>query len=324
MMEYATLGEIADQVALQIQDSSAGKRSQILGEITRRYGIRCREHRWKELLRVSEERFSTTAGQSYLYLPKEVEQLYLLFPQNGLPPLQAAQIEDIISNNSSSYRTSGLALSWGEAGEVGYRSDFYTAGEQLQLSHSGSGTIECVVRGNVGGAEGVAAGNETTEVVSVVQGGGTTTTNTFTDLGAVSCQNLADGDLVSVVGVTSATTYAQIAAGERVARYKRIRFMPPTATADAVTMVWKKRAAKLREENQSVEIPLGQALVDDVVATMLSFKREYAGAQLHYQRAERDIEAVRRSDETDSPTVLQAVPGMSLRRGFRHGNRNGY
>lgn len=324
MLEYATLCEIADQVALQIQDSSTTKRSQIILEITRRYGIRARERRWKELLRVSEEKFSTTAGQSYLYLPKEVEQLYLLFPQNGLPPLQGAQIEDLIANNSSAYRTSGLALAWSDAGEVGYRADFYTAGELLQISHTASSTIEVVVRGNVGGAEGVADGNEVVEVVSVVSGAGTATTNTFTDLGSVSCQDLADGDLVSVVGVTSATTYAQIAAGERTARYKRIRLMPPTATADTVTMVWKKRVARLKEENQACEIPVGQILVDDVVATMLSFKREYAGAQLHYQRAERDMAAVARSDETDSPTVLQAVPGMSGRRGFRYGNGRSY
>lgn len=324
MLEYATLAEIADQVALQIQDSSATKRAQIISEISRRYGIRAREHRWKELLRISEEKFSTTAGQSYLFLPKEVEQLYLLFPQNGLPPLQGAQIEDLIANNSSVYRTSGLAIAWAEAGEVGYRATFSTSGEQLQLSHSGSGTIECVVRGHVSGAEGVAAGNEVTEVVSVVQGAGTTSSNTYTDLGAVSCEDLADGDIVSVVGVTSGTTYAQIAAGERTARYKRIRLMPPTATTDTVTMVWKKRVARLREENQACEIPIGQVLVDDVVAGMLAFKREYAGAQLHYQRAERDLSRVQHSDDVDSPAVMQAVPGMSGRRGYRNGNGHSY
>lgn len=324
MLEYATLGEMAGQVGIQIGDSSSDKAAAIKAEINRRYSILARQHRWKELLRVSEEQFSTTASQVYLYLPKEVEQLFLIFPQNGMPPLQGRSLDQLIDEYTSQYRAAGATVNFAEAGEVGYRTDFLTSGEALTITHSGTGTIEAVVRGLVGGAEGVIAGNETVEVVSVLQSVGATTTNTWTDLGAVSVQELADGDLVTVTGASSGRVYAQIASGERTARYKRIRLMQPTITGDAVTLIWKKRIARLKEDNQAIEIPLGNVLVDECVATMLSSVREYGGAGLHYQRAEREVEKIRDADSTDDAIIHQATPGMPLSRGFRYGNWNGY
>lgn len=320
MLEYATLGQLSDQVGRQIQDTSAEKAVAIKENLNMHYGQLARGQRWAELLRVSEERVSLTSGQKYLYLPKEVEQVYLLFPQGGMPPLVGMTLTQMIEQFSSVYATSGITVNFAEAGEVGYRTDFYTTGETLKITHSGSGTIEAVVRGSVGGAEGVSTGTEITEIVSVVQGAtGGTTTNTFTDLGAVSVQELADGDLVTVVGVTSGYTYAQIAAGERTARYKRIRLMQPPNTATTVVMVWKKRVARLREDNQAVEIPVGTVLIDLCVATMLSNQREYNGANMHYQRGMRAAEELKAADAIDTAVVVQAIPGTSLRRGYRSG-----
>lgn len=320
MLEYATLGQMAEQIGRQIQDTSADKAVAIKENLNTHYGQLARGHRWAELLRVSEERTSVVSGQKYMYLPKEVEQVYLLFPQGGMPPLVGMTLTQMIEQYSTTYATSGLTLNFAEAGDVGYRTDFYTAGETIKITHSGSGTIEVVVRGIVGGAEGVSTGTEITEVVSVVEGAtGGTTTNTFTDLGAVSTAELADGDVVTVVGVTSAYTYAQIAAGERTARYKRIRLMQPPNAAATVTMVWKKRVARLREDNQAVEIPVGNVLIDLCVATMLSNQREYGGAQLHYQRGSVAAEELKAADAIDTAVVVQAIPGTSLRRGYRSG-----
>lgn len=320
MLEYATLGQLADHVGRQIQDTSADKAVAIKENLNMHYGQMARGHRWAELLRISEALTSVTTGQKYLYLPKEVEQIYLIFPQGGMPPLIGMSLTQMIEQYSTQYATSGLTINFAEAGEVGYRADFSTTGETLKITHSGSGTIEAVVRGCVGGREGVNTGTEITEVVSVVEGAtGGTTTNTFTDLGAVSVQDLADGNLVTVTGVTSATVYAQIAAGERTARYKRIRLMQPPNAAATVTMVWKKRVARLREDHQSVEIPVGNALIDLCVATMLSNQREYGGAQLHYQRGVQASEELKLADAIDTAVVVQAIPGISLRRGYRSG-----
>jgi len=319
MLEYATLGQMAEQVGRQIQDSSSSKMTAIKEWLNTHYAQQARGHRWTELLRISEERFNVSAGQKYLYLPKEVEQVYMIFPQNGMPPLIGMNLAQMIEQNSTVYATSGITLNFAEAGDVGYRTDFYTAGEALTITHSGSGTIEAVVRGSVGGGEGLVAGTEITEVVSVLQTTGGTTTNTFTDLGAVSVQDLADNDVVTVTGVTSGNVYATISAGERVARYKRIRLMQPPNALAAVTLVWKKRVARLREDNQAVEIPVGQVLIDLCVASMLSTQREYGGAQLHYQRGMAEAAELRNAEEVGSPAVQQAIPGMSLRRGWNSG-----
>lgn len=324
MIEYATLGEIVDQVGLQIMDTSTDKKPAIRAEVNRRYSMVARGHRWKELLRISEEDFSFSVGQKYLYLPKEVEQVYLIFPQNAMPPLEGRSLEQLIEQFSGEYDQNGLTIQFAEAGEVGYRTDFSTSGERLVITHTGTGTIEAVVHGMVTAGEGLVASTEKVEIVSVLQSAGGTTTNTFTDLIAVSVQALADDDIVSVVGNTSGTTYAVISAGERTARYKRIRLMQPPQTADAVTLIWKKRVARLSEDNQVVEIPVGSVLVDDVVATMLSQAKEYSGASLHYQRASRDIEDLKAAVEIDNKTIVQAIPGMSLRRGYRHGGGTNY
>lgn len=319
MFEYATLGEISDHVGRQIQDGSTDKAVAIKLAINMHYGQLARETRWKELLRVSEERFSTTVGQKYLYLPKEVEQIYMIFPQGGMPPLVGMSLDQMIEQQSSVYASNGVTINFAEAGEVGYRTDFYTTGETLLITHSGSGTINAVVRGMISAAEGLVAGTEVVENVSVLESTGGTTTSTYTDLGAVSVQELADGDVVTVTGNTSGRVYAVIASGERTARYKRIRLMQPPDAASAVTIVWKKRVARLKEDHQSVEIPVGNVLVDLTVSTMLSGQREYGGAGLHYQRARRDIEELKASDEVESATVQQAIPGTSLRRGWHSG-----
>ena len=319
MLEYGTLGQIAEQVSVQIQDSSASKAVAIKGWINTHYARVARGHRWPELLRVSEERASLTAGQKYLYLPKEVEQLYLVFPQNAFGVLQGRALDSLIEEYSTIKDTAGVTVNYADAGEVGYMTDFYTAGERISISHSGTGTIEAVVRGSIGGAEGVAAGTEIVENVAVLQSTGGTTASTFTDLGAVSVGALPTGDVVTVTGVTSLRTYAKISGGERVAKYKRVRLMVPTLTADPYTLVWKKRVIPLVDDNQAVEIPVSQALVSMVVSTMLANQREYAGAQLHYNEGQREVEQLKHATAVDEAVIHIAVPAANLRRGYRSG-----
>ncbi len=318
MIEYATLGQMADQVGRQIEDSTAEKAVQIKEWLNTHYAQVARSHRWPQLHRISEERSSFTTGQSYLYLPKEVEQVYLIFPQNGFAPLQGRALDSLINEYSITYDDTGTTVAFAEAGEVGFCTDFYTTGETLTITHSGSGTVSGVVHGLTSGAEGETAAVEQTETVSILQSTGVITTNTWKDLIGVSVEELAAGDVVTVAGTTSLRTYAKIAAGERTARYKRIRLMQPTATADAYTLVWKKRVMRLSEDHQSVEIPVGQVLIDLTTSAVLSSQREYGAATMHYQAAMAAIESLKNATSIDGSTVHQAIPGMSLRRGYRY------
>ncbi len=330
MFEYATLGEMADHVGIQIQDTSSSKADAIKLAINMHYGQLAREHRWKELLRISEEKFSTSSGQKYLYLPKEVEQLYLVFPQGGMPPLTGMSLDQMIEQFSSGYDTAGATIAFADAGEVGYRADFHATGEQLVIRHSGTQACQAVIRGMILGQPGTVAATEIVEKIALAAGSGgvglpigssVTTSNTFTELGAVSVTELADDDVVSVIGATSGTVYAVIAAGERTARYKRIRLMQPEDGSELVTIVWKKRVARLKENNQALEIPVGNVLIDMTVATMLAGQREYGGATMHYQRARRDIDELKSATEVDTAAVQIAIPGVSTRRGYQFGGR---
>jgi hypothetical protein len=319
MLEYGTLGQLATEVGHNIQDGSAEMAVQVKESINNNYVTVARGHRWPGLLRISEERSSLTAGQKYLFLPKEVEQVYLIFPQNGMPPLQGRSLDQLIERYGELYAESGTAVDFAEAGEVGYCTEFYTTGETLTITHSGSGTVAGVVHGLTGGGEGETSGVEEREAISILQSTGVITTKTWKDLIAVSVAELAAGDVVTVTGTTSARIYAKIAAGERVAKYKRIRLMQPSGTADPYTLVWKKRVARLTDDNQAVEIPVGQILVNLVTATIRSSQREYTASQLHYGAAQQELAGLKTATEVDGTIMHQAIPGMNLRRGWRHG-----
>lgn len=324
MLEYGTLGQMADQVGRQIQDSSPEKAIQIKEALNTHYGNVARGHRWPGLLRVSEERSSFAANQKYLYLPLEVEQVYLIFPQNGMPPLEGRSLETLIAQFTTIYAQSGLTVDFAEAGESGFATDFYTTGETLTITHSGSGTVSGVVHGLTAGAEGETTAVEEKEAVSILQSTGVVTTKTWKDLIAVSVAELAAGDVVTVTGTTSLRVYAKIAAGQRTAKYKRIRLMQPPAAVSTYTLVWKKRVARLTADDEAVEIPVAGILVNLVAATILSGQKQYVGAQLHYGEAKEELAQLKNATEVDGSTIHQAIPGMNLRRGYRHGGIGTY
>jgi hypothetical protein len=318
MLEFATLGQMAAQVGRQVQSSDDAALVRYKESLNTHYGNVARGHRWPQLLRTSEERSSLTSGQKYLYLPKEVEQVYLIFPQNGAAPAMGGDLDTLIEQFSSIYAEAGVTVAFAEAGEVGYATDFYTTGETLTITHSGTGTVSGVVHGMTSGAEGETASVEEKETVSILQSTGAITTKTYKDLITVSVAELADNDIVTVVGTTSARTYAKIAAGERTARYKRIRLMQPSSTADPYTLIWKKRVARLIEDDDVVEIPVGGVLIDLVVSSALSSQREYSAATLHFQAAQAALESLKNATSIDTAIVHRAIPGMNLRRGYRY------
>lgn len=319
MLEYATLGQIVDQVGRQIQDSSSTKQTAIKEWANTHYQQLARNHRWPQLTRVAEERNSLTAGQSYLYLPNEVEQVYVIFAAPSSEVLQGAALDTLIEQFSANYNIASNTVAFAEAGEVGYSTDFYTSGETLTITHNGSAAVSGVVHGLITATEGVMTGVELTETVSILPSTGVVTSNTYFDLIGVSVADLSSGVVVTVSGTTSLRTYAKIAYGQRTAKYKRIRLMQPTAAAGAYTLVWKKRVLRLVEDHQALEIPVGQAIIDMIVATMLSGQREYGAAGMHQQRAESEVERLKASVSTDGAIIHQATPVVNLRRGYHAG-----
>ena len=95
-------------------------------------------------------------------------------------------------------------------------------------------------------------------------------------------------------------------------------------TSDLYTLVWKKHVLRLIDDNQAVEIPVGQVLLDLAKSTHLSSQREYSAAQLHYQAAQIALEALKASASNDGAIIHQAAPHVNLRRGYRFGQGASY
>ena len=310
MNEYMTLKQMRDQVARQIGDTSADRATKIDEWLNNHYSEHARKYNWPQLLRSSEEVVSLTSAAAHLYLPKEVEALFFVMPKNQDAATNMA-LDSLIRDAGTQFQTSGVVYKWADAGEFGRRRDFHTAAEKITLTTSGTAAVAAVVQGTITSASPGVGAQELREEVSISPSTGVTTTNTFTDIYAVSCAAVAatSNALITVTGATSGNTYATIGEGEQTARYRRIRLMLPPTSGDPVTLIWKKRPFKLISDNQAVEIPVGPSLIEAATATMFVNQREYnAAAIYHAQRAKDTSEGAFNASQQQGEHIYLSRP----------------
>ncbi len=306
MYQYMTFKSICDQVVRQIGDASDRTATKIQDWINNHYAEMAAKNMWPQLLRSSEQETTLTAGAAHIYLPKEMEQLYFVMPQNLDAAVNMA-LDALLRGSGPQFQTSGPVVQWAEAGEFGRRRDFYTSPETLTLTQTGGSSLTAVIQGVTTSKAPVITSQERTEELTVATSGSPTTL-TYADVHSVSVEELTS-NVVTVTGTTSGYVYATIGAGEQTARYKRVRLMQPPVLADSFTVVWKKRVAKLVFDHQAIEIPVGPQLVDATVATMLVRQREYNGAALyHQQRAANGVQDVYNASQAQGEKVTQCVP----------------
>lgn len=308
MIEFPTLKVMRDQVARQIGDNSAGRQTKIDEWLNIHYADACRSKPWPQLMRSSEEETSFTAGQIYVYLPKEVEQLYFVMAVNQEVALQMT-MEALIRGAGSSYRTPAEVYAYAESGEHGRRADFYSSAEKISLTTSGAAAVAAVVHGTITSKAPNASAQEIREEVTISPSTGGVTTNTFADLFSVGIEAISGGAIVTASGATSGRIYATIGEGESTARYKRIRLMNPEVAVSLVTCIWKKRPFKLISDNQAIEIPVGTQLVEATIATMMVNQREYNAAAIYHQaRAKDGIDALFKSSMEQNDKIILGQP----------------
>lgn len=307
MLEYPTLKQMRDQIARQIGDDSVDRATKIDEWINTHYSEVSRKKAWPQLLRSSEEEISFTPGAAYVYLPKTVETLYFVMPQNCGEAINLA-IETIMRNASVSFRNSGLVFAYADAGEFGRRCDFHTLAERLTLTTTGSSSVEGVVHGSITSAAPSASSQEIREEVTIAPSTGDTTDNAFSDIYSVGVAEIT-GAIITITGATSGLVYATIGEGEQTARYRRIRLMQPDQQGTAVTLIWKKRPFKLISDNQAIEIPVGTQLIDAVISTMMVNQREYNAASVYHQgRASRGVDESFDASKTQGDQIYLAQP----------------
>ena len=313
MIGLMTLKEIRDLVAAQIGDTSSGRATKIDLAINMHYCDFASRKRWPQLVRSSEELVTVSSGSKFVYLPKDVEQVYFILPQNSDALLQATNIEQLFNVAGDTFDTPGAALSYAEAGDFARRYDFLAAGEQLSVAQTGlTSTSSAYVTGIVGGSPGAPTSTERGETVTVSATAGVYTNltagETYYDISTFSVQANTSA-YYTLKGVTSGTIYAQIAPGDQTVRYRRLRLMNPPDADTAVTVYWKKRVAKLVNDNQSIELPIGYAIVNKTMATMYANQREY-NAAMGYHDSQGESLADRAFDGamTQGEKIEQGVP----------------
>ena len=287
MLGYMTLDQMVDQVGRMVGDTSSARRTKIKDWINTAYDTCCRRFRWPQIFRGSEDTLTLTANSRWLYIPnKYAERIFFLFPHDLDAPAPGINIEALFYIYTSAFDSTGPVQNYAEAGEVTTQVAFSTTAEKLDLvSSSVSDTaVVCYIRGlDSSGTD------EISESVTLSGAVGVSSANTYSDLVQVTCDGTNVG-VIAVTGNTSTTTYLTIAPGERTARYIRLRLAYVPTTADTYSYYYKKRVARLIDDNQVPEIPVSHAIVEYATASQFAQERKWGGAgQYHHALGEQRL-----------------------------------
>lgn len=317
MSDYLTFGEMKDQVAREIQDASSTRRPTIVGDaLNRVYQEAARRFRWPSLSRAREKAVTAVADESFLYLDKDVAQLYFL--RNGDLGTEVIHqaIESFFRRQGLELDNGGTIWTYSDAGESGKKADIDSA-EALTISSSSASADN----GKAVLVHGIVSGDELFESVTLPGAGGINTSNSFSEIYAVSIDGSQSG-VITVTGNTSGTEYATIAPGERTAKYRKIRLGMTPSSGTTITYYYKKRTPLLARDDQVPEIPASSALVELAAARQMTQTRNLPAAQQRMASANEMLQlaydSVRQSD-----SILQATP-YDIRPARGRGGRTGF
>ena len=305
MQEYMTLEEMVDHVARHTQELNAGSASgtiktRIKEAIDLVYPGFVRQVVWPNLTEAEETGITSTASEKHVYLPKRVAQPYFFLSSvlQGIAPHEAVFS---FFNKRGLFKDDAFPIeAFTDAGEVGKKSDWHSAAEKVEIS-GGTTTYDCLVQGRVGD-------DEILETVPVTNGAATNSTNDFDDVYSFST-NGAHTSVVTCKGVTSTTTLATIAPNERTARYRRIRISGVNSSAETLAVYYKKKVARLSNDDQVPEIPVSTAIVHKAIALLYSHQRKWQAAMnMHLGLAEEALQNVLDEELQQGHRVEQGIP----------------
>lgn len=301
-IDYRTFADMYGFVGRQINDSSESRKTKIKESLNYHYREICRFMRWPELIRGREETLSFT-GSRWLYLPKDVDELF--FMQEGSIPnvLPHEAVEQFFANAGDSFDTTGTAFRRTDAGEIGRKFDFSSTAEKITISSSTSTDSNTVV---IHGED--SNGDDIKDVVAL-PGNGTSvdSTTTFSDLFSVSCDGSQTGT-ITAAGKTSATTYATIPPNERTARYWRVRIRWVPQSGQVFTIYYKRRVAPLVNDQDVMEIRASYIAIEFATASQYLNMQMGNFASFHENRAKELLSKAQMEHESQVARMIQATP----------------
>jgi hypothetical protein len=311
MLGYLTFENMRQQVGRMIGDTVTSNRQTIINDwLNTNYDNVARAHRWPSLTRASESELSFTAGERFLYLPQDLQEMYFLYPKDR-PELPNAETPSSLFHRTALQQdSSGVVRSFAPAGEYGRKADFHTDAELITVSPDASETAASVDH-RIEGLD--SAGVPYGETVNTATNVSANTSATFTEIFSISTNGLQTLK-VTYSGATSTNEYAVIPADEQTARYKRIRLYQLPDTADTYTLYYKKRVKRLIDDDQIPEIPVSHVIMHMTVADQFRQQRRWQVAAVsHEQKAQQALEQVLR-EEFQGSNVQQSIPYLSRTR----------
>ena len=306
--------QTVEQMETLVADITGGTSSQEKAKIRRFLGIAydkaVARHRWPTLMTARESGVTAVAGDAFLYLPKDVGQLYFLSPSTLKHVAPHRDPATFFQHASTFSTTSGVITHWMDAGEFGRKAEIVTAETITVDPVSSSGeNYQVMIHGRS------STDDDVFETVTITDSASAATTATFSEILAVSTDGDQTGSLV-VKGTVSTTEYATLGENERTVRYKRIRFQFKPSSAETVTLYYKKRVQPLLDDDQIPEIPVSTALVHGAAALIFMRQRKFAtAAQSETQSEEQALITAIGEEVIQSPHAEQAIPGMRHGRG---------
>lgn len=301
MLGYATFDEIVDQVSKHTQELDTGALSRIRQAVNTGYDIAVRRADWPALVRARETGITTTSGDRFLYLPKDVAKVYFLVPSDIGDVIPHQTIYDLFTTISQFSTTPGSVYRYADAGESGTKASIATA-EAITVFPGGSAeNYNLRIHGRNGD-------DEIFENVTISNSTPASSTNTFEEIYAFVSGGEHTG-IITLSGVSSSTEYATIGTNERTAKYKRLRVWSVPSSAESIAIFFQKRVQKLTNDDQVPEIPVAQYLVHYAIAQVYSRERKWQGAHItHLQQAEAILADIIAEDKMGSQRIEQGTP----------------
>lgn len=307
-ISYRTLANMRTQVGEFVGDTTARRGGIIDDWLNTHYNDIATQYRWPQLMRGLETTLSFVSGDKYLFLPKDVAELYFIIRGAPIEEAPHQTIELFFRRQLETVDSAGRFITFSDAGEVGRRANVLTA-EKFTIQNVGAGvsdTVSVLIHGKV-----TISGSEQAEVLEEVSLTGTTaanTTNTYADLLQVSVPGTQTG-LITVTGQTSTTLYATIEPGEETSRYKLLRLGYVPDTNETFTIYFKRQVRRLTAENQTPELPISHPLIEFAIASQFMLERKWQGAgSEHLQIAQRMLDNILAQNLSQANRIEQAAP----------------
>lgn len=309
-MDYLPFKEIYTQIEQYVQDTGSYRQTRIQDSINREYENVANRYDWPQLKRYIQSGLSQVSGSAFLVMPKDFKFLIALGQSTTGIQSDISGWRRLISGTVGKLTTTGPFEEVAEVGEYAQLTQIVAAEKLRFVSSSASDTTQSIrVRGLV-------SANEREETVAL--NGLTTVDSALTYDAGLSVLSIAGSTrdrqgVITVTGVTSGTTYLQIAPYEFTARHRAFRVYPQPTTAINVVVAYSKRIAWMLNDGDVPEIPVSQYLIKRVTGDIWTHMRKRSLGLEMIKEAEQILDTLTEQYESGEPRILQAAPpGGSL------------